>query len=299
MLEHIVAATDLSASSIDAVERGFLITQATGADYTVLHAAGLDALASVKELLGGNIEAVRRKIAEDATARLQEIVAESSFAQNIAADMRVEEGRATTAIPAFVAKSGAGLLLIGAHGHGFLHRILLGSTASILLRECKCPVLVVKQPPRHAYKRVLVAVDFSPASVAAIATAREAAPGAAMTLLHVFDLPFEGMMFYAGVDEAQVERYAKEARESASAQLRALARSMDLEEAQCIVARGDATRRIASHQEMLRSDLVVLGKHGANITEELLLGSVTSHLVAESQSDLLVVVDARRPNEET
>jgi nucleotide-binding universal stress UspA family protein len=72
---------------------------------------------------------------------------------------------------------------------------------------------------------------------------------------------------------------------------------MGLQETHCIVARGDATRLIASHQEMMRSELVVLGKHGANITEELLLGSVTSHLVAESQSDLLVVLDARRPEE--
>jgi CPA2 family monovalent cation:H+ antiporter-2 len=217
MLDCIVAATDLSASSIDAVERGFLIAQATGAHYTVLHAAGLDALAPIRELLGENIDAVRRKICDEAKAQLCEIVAEANFAENVTADIRVEDGRAAVVVPAFVAKAGAGLLLIGAHGHGFLHRILLGSTASILLRESKCPVLIVKQPPRHAYKRVLVAVDFSPASVAAITTARAVAPGAAMTLLHVFDLPFEGMMFYSGIDEALVERYARETRARAFA----------------------------------------------------------------------------------
>lgn len=41
MLKHVLTATDLSASSMDPVERGFLISKATGARYTILHAANL------------------------------------------------------------------------------------------------------------------------------------------------------------------------------------------------------------------------------------------------------------------
>jgi nucleotide-binding universal stress UspA family protein len=35
-------------------------------------------------------------------------------------------------------------------------------------------------------------------------------------------------------------------------------------------------------------DLVVLGKHGQSATEELLLGSVTKHVLAEGSADVLV-----------
>ena len=38
-----------------------------------------------------------------------------------------------------------------------------------------------------------------------------------------------------------------------------------------------------------------MGKHGTNVTEELLLGSVTKHVLAETKSDMLVVVDERLP----
>jgi CPA2 family monovalent cation:H+ antiporter-2 len=34
-----------------------------------------------------------------------------------------------------------------------------------------------------------------------------------------------------------------------------------------------------------------MGKHGTHVTEELLLGSVTQRVLAESQGDVLVVVD--------
>jgi CPA2 family monovalent cation:H+ antiporter-2 len=38
-----------------------------------------------------------------------------------------------------------------------------------------------------------------------------------------------------------------------------------------------------------------MGKHGTHVTEELLLGSVTRRVLAESQADVLVVVDPLAP----
>lgn len=298
MPRHVLTATDLSASSMDPVERGFLISKTTGARYTILHAASLDLLAPLMELLGDDIGSVRSKIKEEASAQLRALVAETSFSDHVPVDLRIESGRAAAVVRDFVSKANVGLLVIGAHGHGFLHRILLGSTASVLLRESRCPVLIVKQPPRHAYKRVLVAIDFSKASTAAIRIARAIAPEAVFTLLHVFELPFEGLMFRAGLNIKQIDGYLEEMELRAFEKLREFAEAMGLPASGCIVARGNATRQIISHQEMLRSDLIVLGKHGTNVTEELLLGSVTNHLVAESQCDLLAVVDERQPEDE-
>jgi nucleotide-binding universal stress UspA family protein len=297
-LKHVLTATDLSASSMDPVERGFLISKATGARYTILHAANLDPLAPLMELLGEDLDAVRARIEAEAETQLRALVAETSFRDQVPVDVRVVRGRPATVIPQFAAKAGAELMVIGAQGHGFLHRILLGSTASVLLRESACPVLIVKQPPRHVYKRVLVAIDFSKASRAAVRIARAVAPEAALTLLHVFELPYEGLMFRAGLVMKQIEDHMTEIELKASEKLRDFAQEMGIPTCERFVARGDATRRIISHQEMFRSDLIVLGKHGTNVTQELLLGSVTNHLAAESQCDLLVIVDAQRPQEE-
>ncbi len=41
-------------------------------------------------------------------------------------------------------------------------------------------------------------------------------------------------------------------------------------------------------------DLIVVGKHGRNMIEDLLLGSVTSHVLAESLCDVLVSTSTSR-----
>lgn len=62
-----------------------------------------------------------------------------------------------------------------------------------------------------------------------------------------------------------------------------------------LVLQGDAAAQILHHAEAHHCDLVAMGKHGTHVTEELLLGSVTSRVLAESDADLLVVVDKREP----
>ena len=36
------------------------------------------------------------------------------------------------------------------------------------------------------------------------------------------------------------------------------------------------------------ADLIVLGKHGTGMVEELLLGSITTHVLAQARPDVLV-----------
>lgn len=293
--DHILTATDLSTSASQAIDRGFLIAGASGARYTVMHAVGMDALAPLRKFLGGDVDAVSRKIIDDARERLAELVAESPARGDTTADLEVERGQAASAIPAFAENAGVDLVVLGAHGSGFLQRMVLGSTASRLLRKSRCPVLVVKQEAHRAYRRTLVTVDFSPGSESTVRIARKVAPGADIVLLHVFEVPFEGKMHYAGVSDDIIEQYRVEARVRATQQLRELARSAGLSTTDYsgIVVHGDATRHIIEHEERYRCDLVVMGKHGTHVTEELLLGSVTKRVLAQSRGDVLVVVDAR------
>ena len=118
----------------------------------------------------------------------------------------------------------ADLLVVGARGEALLRHALLGSTASRLLRKSAArPVLMVKQPPHQPYRRVLIPVDFSPASTRALHLVQRLAPGAHLILLHVFHVPFEGRLSYAGVDKAAIHTYRRRRREDALQHLHALA----------------------------------------------------------------------------
>jgi nucleotide-binding universal stress UspA family protein len=294
-LSHILTATDLSSSSLHAVDRGFMLAQATGARYTVAHALGIDALAPLRELFGANNAAITRKIVDEARDKLGGILAQPERNRGISASIRLEEGQASAAISALADADHADLLLLGAHGAGFLQRVLLGSTASRLLRKSRCPVLVVKQAAHDSYRRILIAIDFSPASRIAIDLARTLAPHAHLLLLHVFEVPFEGKMQYAGVSEDIIYQYRIEARERALHQLHELAENAGLSpmDYTVLVQQGDATRQILVQEEQHDCDLIVIGKHGTHVTEELLLGSVAKRVLAESGSDVLIVVDER------
>lgn len=289
-ITRILAATDLSAPARHAVERGLRIAGATGADFSVLHALELDAMDVMREWLGENLENVKRKLEDQARETL---------AQQLSAAFRGVDAEAMTVSGAPLATLieranalDADLLVLSVHGSGFLRHLVLGSMASRLLRKTtRHPVLVVKQTPHEDSRHLLIPVDFSPVSTQAIRFARQLAPAADFVLLNAFEAPFEGKLNHAGVEETVILRYREAAREEAWHRMRHLAVDAGLEVGDYtpLVVHGDPSQQIIEQEQMRDCDLIVMGKHGQPVLEELLLGSVTKHVLAESQGDVLVI----------
>lgn len=193
-------------------------------------------------------------------------------------------------IMASAASLPADLLVLGARGSSFLRHILLGTTAERLLSSSRVPMLVVKQPPHEPYRQLLVPVDFSASSLRALRLARTIAPRADISVLHVFEVPFEGQLRYAGVDESKIEHYRAIAHNQAWEKLRQLRSSAELDDArvELLVRQGDVSQRILEQEQEADCDLIVIGKHGKDAIEELLLGRVTRHVLTEAQGDILV-----------
>lgn len=292
-IRHVLAATDFSPSSLHAVERGFELARTLSARYAVMSALGLDALGPLRNLLGSQAEDVASTLVQKQRDALAAMLTGNPRSQGIDAELRVEPGLVTTVLPAYAAAAGVDLTIIGARGQSKLRRLLMGSTASHLLRKSRCPVLIVKQRCDGPYRRVLIPVDFSSASAPSIGLARTIAPQAELVLLHVFDVPFEGMLHYAGVTRNIIHHYRSEARQKAHEQLHALAQDAGLAQSQYTVRveYGDATREILACGERDACDLLVMGKHGTHVTEELLLGSVTKRVLERSSADVLVVAE--------
>lgn len=136
----------------------------------------------------------------------------------------------------------------------------------------------------------MMPVDFSQWSASGLDLARSVAPGAHLVLLHAYEVPFEGKLPLAGVDGVAIDKYRSQAQQRASQQLHAVAAAAGLRPADwtpCVL-NGDASSHIVEQEEEQDCDLAVIGKHGQNMIEELLLGSVTKHVLAESTGDVLV-----------
>jgi len=290
-LHCLLAVTDFSAPARHAADRAARLAHETGAQLTLMHVVSGRTLDELRLWLGASHSA-EQQLLKDAAERLKLLADELATARRVTLQTQLATGRVLDEIAHQADAASADLVVLGARGAGFLHRLMLGTTSERLLRRSTQPLLVVKQTPRVPYRRVMVAVDFSPWSAHAIETARRVAPHARLLLLSAFEVPFEGKLQLAGVDTQTIEHYRRQAQASARQQLDTLAHQAGLKPGHwdtCVIE-GDAGQRIVEQEQEQDCDLVVIGKHGQSVAEELFLGSVTKSVLAEGSSDVLVSV---------
>jgi nucleotide-binding universal stress UspA family protein len=179
---------------------------------------------------------------------------------------------------------------MGVRGAHFVHEFLIGSTTERVLRKTLRPMLAVKQRPQGPYRRVLVPVDFSPHAAVAATAAHAWLPHAEIVLLHAFGVEMESTLRFASVAEEQIHEYRARAREAAIDSMRQFVDALPIPASRLtrMVVHGAPTLQILEHEQSLDIDLIAMGKHGQSALEELLLGSVTKHVLAYSSSDVLV-----------
>jgi nucleotide-binding universal stress UspA family protein len=117
------------------------------------------------------------------------------------------------------------------------------------------------------------------------------APNAEVWIIHVYVAPFDGRLWSAGVLNDEMEKYRVEARQQALIRIDTLMRKVEDPQHRLfrIVEHGDAPRLILAKEEEHEADLIVMGKHGQSVLEEMFLGSVTRHILANSKCDVLIV----------
>lgn len=192
---------------------------------------------------------------------------------------------------------GAGLTVVAGRRDTVLGSIATRFRNDELIRLNERPVLLVAREPVTAYRKVLVAVDFSAESQQAARVALAVAPGAAFTFLHVFRADHEEMTMTHGVLDGTIHSSRLSAREAARVRLNSFIDALGPRKQ--IISRalqhGASASTIHAHAMETRADLIAVGKHGKSRVIELFLGSVTERLIDCGGCDLLV---ATSPYEE-
>jgi nucleotide-binding universal stress UspA family protein len=149
-IERTLAATDLTERSERAFQRAAQLSRDGRATLALLHVVESGLVAAVRER--------RHAFAED---YLREWFAKLTETDRAGARFKVESGEPFAVIIEQARERSADLIVVGEPGKKGLKEFFVGTTAERVVRHSDRPVLVVKQPTRHAYRRVLVAVDFS------------------------------------------------------------------------------------------------------------------------------------------
>ncbi|MEO8527193.1 MAG: universal stress protein, partial [Caldimonas sp.] len=175
--KNILAATDLSSPARQAADRAARLARRSGANLRLVHAIGAGTLAQWRLLLDPD-SSLQQELVEQTRRELQALADELAAERGVSVDASLAQGAVTEEIARAADAMPADLVVLGARGGSFLRRFVLGSTAERLLRKATQPMLVVKQRAHEPYRRVLVAVDFSPWSADLVGLARRIAPRA-------------------------------------------------------------------------------------------------------------------------
>jgi nucleotide-binding universal stress UspA family protein len=144
-MKIILAALDFSAVGTAVIEQAARLAEGFGAKLWLVHVAAPD-----PDFVGYDAGPpnVRDQVAHelrDAHRRVQD-AANGLRARGLDAAALQVQGPTADTIVSEAERLGADVIILGSHGHGALHRALLGSVSEGVLRSAACPVLIVPAP---------------------------------------------------------------------------------------------------------------------------------------------------------
>ena len=264
------------------VEASSWLARELGGDVVLAHA--FDALAiavppaAELTIAGVTSDEVASAERDRARARLEALAAR--FA-NVEHTTVVAGARPVPALLGIADEHDASLMLTGTAARGGLDRVLVGSVASDLASQARCPVVVVREDAAlGAAGPVVVGYDGSDDSLRAArhAAALASGLGRGLVLVHVVDADTEPV-------QADVQ-LARELHEAVAACQIGRPQRVD---AAIAVERGDPVEQLTDLARRRQAALLVTGTRGRGAVTSALLGSVSSGVVRTAGRPVVLV----------
>jgi nucleotide-binding universal stress UspA family protein len=144
--QHILVPTDFSESARDALRAAREIARGTPCRLSLIHVISDAWRQPWTADAGVDLVSFQREWQEEAQQRLQVLITEEGLS-GASVTRAVLIGTPHAAIRQYADEHHVDLIVMGSHGHGPLHRFLLGSVAERVVRTARCPVLTV---PLHS-----------------------------------------------------------------------------------------------------------------------------------------------------
>lgn len=182
----------------------------------------------------------------------------------------------------------ARLMVLGSQGLGGVTGLLVGSTALALASHGQCPLVVVRGTP-HPEGPVVVGVDGSPTSEAAVAFAFEAASmrGASLTAVMSWDNLSIGSDFDASQFTISWDRVEEEEQRTLAQRLAGWQEKYPDVQVDRVVLRDRPVRALTRLGE--QAQLLVVGSRGHGGFAGMLIGSTSQALVYHAPCPLAIV----------
>jgi universal stress protein E len=278
----ILSASDLGPASAGAVARACSLAQRLPAELNIVHAVSAT----------GSQGATLEQRVWRAEARLRA----DSAAHPCRPRTRVRVGNPARRIVEAAREMNADLVVLGASSASSTNAFRQ-SLADRVLAEARKPVLVVPRAPQGEYRRVMLALDISAESAAALRLAEDLAlVGDEITfVVHAFEPPYEGMLYTVGVGMHNIQAHAQSWRNDIAGAVQEFLQRVSRDSARyrLIMTEQRPVPGILDAAERLKPDLVLLGSRAQGPLLRTLLGSVGSRVAGAAGCDVLLVPEDR------
>lgn len=156
-MQKLLAAVDFSRITDAILDQAAKLAKALNAKLWVLHVASDETQAIVYEAteyssyspefvgLAGDVQLARDLSAEEIKREHAHLLAISSKLRSAGIDAQalLVKGDAAKLITEKADDLGVEMIILGSHGHGLLHKVLLGSVSESVIRHARCNITIV------------------------------------------------------------------------------------------------------------------------------------------------------------
>lgn len=291
---RVVVGVDDSPGSRAALLAALAAAARRGADLDVVSAFPVVwPWASGAPVVVADLDAVLAHTGERTQAVLSEVMKEATGEGIDSVSTRVVVGAGSPAEVLVDASRDADLLVVGSRGHGAVRSALLGSVALRCITHARCPVQVVHPSMPGRPGRVVVGVDGSDVSRAAVRSAIEEASrtGAEVEAVAAYSAVDYWTDMYA-IEVPTVEQIHADVLNLAEALVDEVAAAVrehggTVPPMQVLAVEGSPSEVLVA--QAADAQLLVLGSHGHGAVRDLLVGSVALHCSVHAPCPVLVV----------
>ena len=272
-IQSILAVTDLSAQGNRTVVRAAMLAAQNRALLKIMYAP-----VGFRSSQCADVQGNLRELAAEVHARFEILVKHVS---NTSGDLEAVAAQARW----------ADLLVIGEHRERSFRVFCCGQPIERLQRAVRCPILLARLEVLHRYRRILVAVDFTPESNKLVKLAWSLDNDAEVELFHALNTMREGKLRYADVSEQAIKAYRHERMQEARERLFCLSDSSTARRNRVFAAigKGDAARQAVIQQQHTNAEILIVGKRRRSGFLDFFLGSVAQRVLWWSRGDVLLV----------
>ena len=144
-VSKILASIDFYELTPQVVDQAARLAKERGAQLWVLHAAPPEPDFAGRQLMRKVVEDEVPEKLEEQHARLQEIERDLR-GRGLDARTRLVQGEPVACILEEAKILGADLIVMGTHGRGTLYRAFVGSVCEGVMRDARCPLVVIPKP---------------------------------------------------------------------------------------------------------------------------------------------------------